>query len=68
MAIRGHGEGGNLYLSFDATRKFNEGDKVRDKAGVGGQVLETWGNGVKVSWRNGHTGWIDERFLTLDRA
>lgn len=42
---------------------FQEGTKVRDKAGLGGQVLETWGNGVKVSWNNGHTGWIDERFL-----
>jgi hypothetical protein len=47
---------------------FKEGDKVRDLANLGGQVLETWGNGVKVSWRDGHTGWIDARFLSLDAA
>jgi hypothetical protein len=43
---------------------FKEGDKVRDRAQLGGQVIETWGNGVKVSWNNGHTDWIDARFLT----
>lgn len=48
--------------------KFKEGDKVRDRAQLGGQVIETWGNGVKVSWRNGYTGWIDARFLSLDAA
>lgn len=47
-------------------RKFQEADKVRDRANLGGQVLETWGNGVKVSWHNGQTCWIDERFLSLD--
>ncbi len=45
---------------------FQEGDKVRDRAQLGGQVLETFGNVVKVAWRNGYTTWIDERFLCLD--
>lgn len=49
-----------------AAQQFKEGDKVRDRANLGGQVLETWGNGVKVSWRNGYTTWIDERFLSPD--
>jgi hypothetical protein len=44
-------------------RAFKAGDRVRDCAELGGTVLETWGNGVKVAWNNGHTGWVDERFL-----
>lgn len=46
-------------------KPFREGDKIRDRANLGGTVLEVWGNGVKVSWNNGHTDWSDERFLTL---
>ena len=53
-------------LSNGHRGQFKEGDHVRDLDNLGGQVLETWGNGVKVSWRNGYTTWIDERFLRLD--
>lgn len=54
--------------ALNASRKFKEGDRVRDKAELGGVVLETWGNGVKVRWNNEHAGWIDSRFLTHERA
>lgn len=46
--------------------KFKEGDKVRDRANLGGVVLETWGNGVKVRWNTLFVDYIDERFLSLD--
>lgn len=43
--------------------KLREGDEVRDRAELGGTVLETWGDGVKVRWHTMATTWIDRRFL-----
>jgi len=47
---------------------FDIGNKVRDKANLGGVVLETWGAYVKVRWNNEATNWIDARFLRLDHT
>lgn len=50
-------------MTDEGVPKLQEGDKVRDRAELGGTVLETWGNGVKVRWHSMMTSWIDRRFL-----
>jgi hypothetical protein len=46
--------------------KWKAGDKVRDRAHLGGTVLQTWRNGVEARWNNGNTAWVAADILSRD--
>ncbi len=47
-------------------RRFQKGDTVRDRAQLGGFIVDTWGGRVLVCWNNGVMSWASVQYLTLD--
>lgn len=46
-------------------RRLQIGDEVRDCAQLGGEVIETWADRVRVRWNNGIIGWVKSIWLSL---
>ena len=53
----------------DDKRPFKVFDRIRDHAGLGGEIIVTYGDDadrVKVRWDNGHYGLVKTEWLRLD--
>ncbi len=47
-------------------RRLQIGDKVRDRAQLGGFIVDTFGGRALVCWNNGVMSWAGIHYLTLD--
>jgi hypothetical protein len=47
--------------------RFEVGDKVRDRTQLGGEVVETWGDAVRVQWNNGVLSWVAGAWMRLSK-